>query len=396
LATTSNVRAETEYPRVREPVSLANEKAFANNPMAAQSRAALMLGLGAVLCIGNRSEACSERQPDELLPPEDLDLLGIPKRIYELINQDAERYATDDLNNRLIQLMGVDKLPGSDDPEAQLELELLAISRLSDGWRRLDAALTLYSGLGDPDPLVRTAAACSLQEVLKSEELPTLSTPLLARATVTEDDLLLAVAATCLARIDPEHEALHRLSGPSKSEDPAAPLNSGLIVHGTWAQNGNWWPPGGEFHSYLATWVQDLYSEPTDAFNWSGRWRHSKRVEAAGELHNWTQLHGGNVIFLASHGVDGLPPMTFGRAVLLSVPVHRDRYWPNFGSFQSLVAVRVRLDLVVLADLGGQKFDHPQIDDIELDLWFDHGASHDSDVWKNNALQARMPTEICP
>jgi len=141
FTTTSGAWAETEYPRVPEPVSLANERGFANNPVAALSCTTLMLGLGAVLCIGNGIEACAKREPEELLPPEDLDPLGIPKNIYGLSDQKAECYATDDLNKSLMQLLGVEKLPGPDDPEAQLELELRTLSRLSDGWKRLDAAL---------------------------------------------------------------------------------------------------------------------------------------------------------------------------------------------------------------------------------------------------------------
>jgi len=39
------------------------------------------------------------------------------------------------------------------------------------------------------------------------------------------------------------------------------------------------------------------------------------------------------------------------------------------------------MDLVILADRGGQKFTDPRIDEHVLPVWFDHFATHDPAVW---------------
>ena len=94
--------------------------------------------------------------------------------------------------------------------------------------------------------------------------------------------------------------------------------------------------------------------------------------------------HGGSVAMLASQ--DGL---TMEKLVLLSCPVHQ-RYRPNHGIVKKTVSVRVKLDLVVLADGGRQRFRDQRIQEIVLPLWFSHSATHDPDVWQRYDIAAQL------
>ena len=44
--------------------------------------------------------------------------------------------------------------------------------------------------------------------------------------------------------------------------------------------------------------------------------------------------------------------------MLMSWPVHR-AWFPDFGKLQRIIDIRVRWDLVIMADRGGQKFRAP-------------------------------------
>ena len=83
--------------------------------------------------------------------------------------------------------------------------------------------------------------------------------------------------------------------------------------------------------------------------------------------------------------------MTAGKVGLLSCPVHVNQYFPDFTHLTKPVySVRVKLDLVILADRGGQKFSNPDIREIILPIWFDHSATHDPGVWQNHGVAAKI------
>ncbi|MDH5506727.1 MAG: alpha/beta hydrolase [Anaerolineae bacterium] len=234
--------------------------------------------------------------------------------------------------------------------------------------------------------LLRVAAAASNFDL--SDE-PQRVIPVLAAATSSPDTLARDIAATVLARIAPQHPRVLALSRGASTQADGTPSNTSLLVHGTWAKQAAWWHPGGDFHTYLLNHVRrDLYNRP-DRFDWSGGYSHEARVDAAEEFIAWTTAkqisspdvfthsHGGSAVMLASHR----PGLKIKELVLLSCPVHLDRYFPNFSNIQKTVSIRVRLDLVILADFGGQKFKHPNIEENVLPIWFDHAATHEEQVW---------------
>jgi hypothetical protein len=59
-----------------------------------------------------------------------------------------------------------------------------------------------------------------------------------------------------------------------------------IIIHGTWASDGVWWKPGGNFFEYVSTELdrEDLYGG-RDQFKWSGKNRDSSR-RMAGSPHS--------------------------------------------------------------------------------------------------------------
>ena len=55
------------------------------------------------------------------------------------------------------------------------------------------------------------------------------------------------------------------------------------------------------------------------------------------------------------------------RLVLLSWPVHEE-WFPDFARVRRIIDIRVRLDLVILADRGGQTFTPPAVRGGQGDL----------------------------
>jgi hypothetical protein len=166
-------------------------------------------------------------------------------------------------------------------------------------------------------------------------------------------------------------------------------------VHGTFARNAAWYQPGGDFHTYVRTSVRpNLYSQP-DFFFWSGGYSDAARAVAATDLCDWVSArglagldpfghsHGANVLLLATQA-----GLTAGVLILLSCPVHVDKYYPNFANVSRVVSIRVRMDLVILADGGGQRFSDPRIEEHVLPVWFDHQATHDPGVWQTYGVAA--------
>jgi hypothetical protein len=77
-----------------------------------------------------------------------------------------------------------------------------------------------------------------------------------------------------------------------------------------------------------------------------------------------------------------------GRMILLSCPVHWPQYMPAFNRVNRVISIRVHLDLVILADGGGQRFYDPRIEEHVLPLWFDHSLSHDPATWQQYNVPA--------
>lgn len=248
--------------------------------------------------------------------------------------------------------------------------------------------------LDHPKQLVRIAAAISSMRLTTR---PQQNVKILIDGLKSADQLERAVAATGLARFYPEHPALRPLSRGKTARRVKRPRQTVMLIHGTWASDSAWYRPGGDFHQHINALRPDLYGAE-DFFKWSGGWSDGARLDGATALKRWVDERGESGLDLIghSHGANVMLKATelglrIGKAVLLSCPVHVDKYFPNFANVQTpLYAVRVHMDLVVIADGGGQRFRHPDIKEITLPIWFDHGASHEPQVWLDNNVAQKI------
>lgn len=255
------------------------------------------------------------------------------------------------------------------------------------------AGALLEVSLRHPNELVRVTAAASYVPVT-TDPAPALA--ILERGARSRDALTRDVAATALGRLDPRNPALTPLLEPRRRRSGLRRSRTALLVHGTWARTKSWWqPPNGDFWSYYHGQVDPTLYGAADRFEWSGGYSDAARALAGNDLHAWVDghtldgldlighSHGASVIMLANHAGTHV-----GRMILLSCPVHWPKYTPDFMRVARVISIRVHLDLVILVDGGGQRFNHPQIEEHVLPIWFDHSATHDPANWQQYNVPA--------
>jgi hypothetical protein len=256
------------------------------------------------------------------------------------------------------------------------------------------AAHLLEASLRHHDELVRVSAASSYFEISTQ---PNRLIKILVDGTRSKDRLTRNVAATALARVAPEHPRLRQLTKSSPTKTKKKKSHTSLLVHGTFARDSSWWQPGGDFHSYaLANVRPDLYSA-SDRFEWSGGYSDAARALGATQLRDWVDAHGlsGLDVFGHSHGANismlaTQNGLTAGTLVLMSCPVHVPKYIADFTRVARVVSIHVHFDLVILSDRGGQRFNHPNIEEHVLPVWFNHSATHDPDVWRKHHVKTLL------
>ena len=175
------------------------------------------------------------------------------------------------------------------------------------------------------------------------------------------------------------------------------PSHTAFLTHGTFAALTTWWRPGGDFYTYLDGLTPPLHVHDP-SFQWSGLYSDGARRLAARQMLDWVadqglqqpdlfaHSHGGTVANLAT----GLG-LHLDRLVLLSWPVHEE-WFPDFARVRRIIDIRVRLDLVILADRGGQTFTPPASAagkvTSHVNGWFAHSDTHDPDYWDRHGLAA--------
>ena len=243
--------------------------------------------------------------------------------------------------------------------------------------------------------LVKIAAAAASYPIAADRDR---ARRVLVKGLRSADELERSLAATALARIDPKHPGLAKLTSSRLPPKQAQSSHTITIAHGTFAANSPWYqPPNGDFFAFIKTLRGDLYDQ-NDFFFWTGGYSDAARSDGANLLVQWVNghsdqgldlmghSHGANVILLATNR-----GLTCGKTILLSCPVHVDKYFPDFSKVTTpIFSVHVKHDLVILADFGGQKFSHPKIQEIILPIWFDHFATHDPAVWQQNQIATQV------
>jgi pimeloyl-ACP methyl ester carboxylesterase len=393
----------------REPVSdpVPFPQAFRETgDAAAQSQAAVLLTIGNLLRYESprRREAAGMRMapspasPVELVPEADREKMNLPRGMGTLWRDRGVRYDAEFVRDSMGRRRGLAMAAPA--PEAEREQSLAQLPEIADRFEQepepLAAAQLCEASLSSPDELVRVAAAAAYCEIALPDQQARML-EILARGTESGDPLVREVAATALARLVPGHPRLLELMQAGPESGDREPSYTSLLIHGTWARQNDWWQPGfpGNFHDYLHREVApDLYGAP-DRFEWTGGYSDAARQDGALQLAGWVNHHGvdGLDVFAHSHGgniamLATRSGMRIGRLVLLSCPVHQPKYDPDFSRVARIFSVRVRMDLVILADGGGQRFHDPHIEEIILPIWFQHPATHEEPVWRKHGVPA--------
>lgn len=367
---------------------------------ATQSQAAVLLLLSNLL----RYEGERLREPltvgaepplELIAPEEDREALNVQAGILDLYERRGERVDMRFARRWLAELDP--RLAEPPVPAAEIVDVLPRIAaELAESPTPVAAAGLCETSMAHPDELVRVAAATAYQEIcLPYQEEPAIE--VLLRGTFSDDPLVFDVAATALARFAPAHPRLLELIRPLPAEEAGEPSRTGVLIHGTWSRQARWWQPGGDFHSYLKDEVDpDLYAAP-DRFDWTGAWSHAARLAGGLDLLRWAgersfeeldvfaHSHGGNVAMAANRA-----SLRIGRIVLLSCPVHSALYALDYSRVGKAVAIRTRMDLVILADGGGQRFRDPRIEEVVLPIFFKHSVTRERETWIRHGLPSRI------
>ncbi len=365
----------------RNATPLAGPDAFA-----ATGRDARLSQAAIVLSVGAAAGGVPDRvdHPTDIGLPADLSAMGRPEPIPV-----AEASASLDLDVSA----HLARRGGSIGPDTCVEL----MNRLVEQPDPITGAALVEASLHSGSRLVRTAAAVAALDTTGPRD--DLLDQLLEGA-ARGDALTKDLARIGVARVNPQHAILHRVVGrPSALTGTDRPSHTAVLTHGTFAALTRWYQPGGDFYSYLDALVPPLkLHEPS--FRWSGMFSDGARQLAAQQLVDWiidqnlerpdffAHSHGGTVVNLATQR-----GLELDRLVLMSWPVHT-RWFPDFDRVGRIIDVRVRLDLIILADRGGQTFTPPPQFagkvTSHVNGWFDHGETHQPDYWDRNGLPATL------
>lgn len=336
------------------------------------SQAAIVLSAGAA--VGGRADLVEE--PSELGLPRELSRLGRAEK-FEV----AEALAPLDLDVRTHLADRALRVPAP--TSAPLT------RRLVDEPDAQTAAALVEANLHSDSRLVRTAAAVAALDTTgpRDDVLAHLADGARSRDPLTRD-----IGRIGVARVAPQHPVLRRVVVQTGSQPPpsAERSNTAVLTHGTFAANTTWWRPGGSLYRYLAALVPPLHLHDP-SFQWSGQYSDGARQLAAQQLVAWMAGFGLDTpdLFAHSHGgtVGNLATrrgQRLDRLVLMSWPVHGE-WFPDFTKLRIVVDIRVRFDLVILADRGGQTFVPPAPfrDKVvsHVNGWFNHGDTNDPAYW---------------
>jgi hypothetical protein len=252
-----------------------------------------------------------------------------------------------------------------------------------------EAAALFEAGMQSPHTLVRVAAAAGARETTR---LRPRIRQILEEGAVSEDPLVSRLALEALRQIDPKDPEVQRQVGRQPiSRKTDRKSNTAAMTHGSWAAEQTWYQPGGDFYQAMAQNKPGLAVHDS-SFKWSGSYSDAGRRAAALALEKWigdeglqqpdffAHSHGGTVANLATkRGVQ------FDRLVLLAWPVH-SQWMPDFSKVNEIIDIRVKFDLVITLDRGGQRFPaHPKVQE-HRNGWFDHPAPHQPPYWDQHGL----------
>lgn len=275
--------------------------------------------------------------------------------------------------------------------EPALEKEMTRLVRAVYKKPSFEAAAALFeAAMLSPNRMVSAAGAAGARETTRLR--PSIRETL-EKAARSRDHLTSRLAYAAIKNIRPMRSLVDKkvVRQPS-SRKRRRKSNTAVITHGTFAANGSWYRPGGDFYNALRARRPDLDVHDR-SFRWTGAYTDAARRADAKLLVKWVsdqglQLpdffahsHGGTVAHLATN-----KGLKLDRLVLMGWPVHR-KWYPDFANVNRIIDVRVRMDLVVLLDGGGQRF---RSKDLKIEEhrngWFDHSSTRESAYWDEHDL----------
>ncbi|MER6127894.1 hypothetical protein ABT173_35990 [Streptomyces sp. NPDC001795] len=265
------------------------------------------------------------------------------------------------------------------------------------------ATALLYSGLFSPNELVRTSSASQLSWLVEDIEGEIRNH--LVQGCQSDSYTVQMISAGALARHEEDHEVLQNFIN-SQPSGPTEDAHTSTIVHGTWAANGVWWRPEGDFFQFLKQRVSpDLY-DGEGYFRWSAKWKKKERRKAGFKLVDWlnanvnplpgTRIREFDTVFGHSHGANvALAAGLIGAKITFLVLLHPaiDRRSPRemqliLSNISGVLAFFPHFDLTVLADRSLRGFPRHDEKVVERNIpgWFKHDALLDPYTWLQNGL----------
>jgi hypothetical protein len=344
---------------------------------AAASQAALLLATRAgVIGASGQAEQWREEAENTAFPLPELMLI---RRERRLRLAEVKRY------------LGFSASELEKAPAPQLQEQMTGLVHQLYERPSLEAAAALFElALYSPHPLVRVAAATGAREATR---LRYRIRETLREGAQSDDELVAQLARVALVNIDPNDPLIQtRVIVPPASEARRRRSETAAITHGTFAADAAWYRPGGDFYEALAANRPDLHLHD-ESFTWSGAYSAAARRADALLLKEWISDQGLGVpdFFAHSHGgtvahLSTREGVAFDRLVLMAWPVH-GQWFPDFIKVQRIIDVRVRFDLVISLDGGGQRFRSSEFNVEEhRNGWFDHSSTHDPDYWDEYGL----------
>jgi hypothetical protein len=275
--------------------------------------------------------------------------------------------------------------------EPRLEAELARLVRTLYERPTLEVAAAVFeAAMFSPHPLVSVAGAAGARETTRLR--PSIRNNLQAGFDCA-DHLTSRVALAAMSQIEPMQTfALQNVIARPESQKRDRESTTAVVTHGTFAAEGDWYRPGGDFYEALKRQRPDLHVHDT-SFTWTGAYSKQARKADAALLVKWlgdqglerpdffAHSHGGTVAHLATRrGAE------FDRLVLMGWPVHK-RWYPDFDKVKRIIDIRVRLDLVILLDRGRQRFRTKRFRiEKHRNGWFDHSSTHEPWYWDKHGL----------
>lgn len=289
------------------------------------------------------------------------------------------------------QHLGVSRSELQNDKEPDLQQEVSRLVREVYRKPSFYAAAALFeAAMRSPNRLVAAAAAAGARETTRLR--PRIRQTLEAAAK-SRDRLVSRLALAAIGNIPPMESIVEKkIVKQPTSRKRRRESRTAFITHGTFAANADWYRPRGDFYTALRAKRPDLDVHDR-SFRWTGAYSDKARRADAQLLRQWVADQGLQVpdLFAHSHGgtVANLASKSgakFKRLVLMGWPVHR-QWYPEFANVERIIDIRVRMDLVILLDGGGQRFRNGATGIEEhRHGWFDHGSTHEPAYWEEHDL----------